>query len=100
MAQFRKMQRGYRPQDFDIWASRLRQIQPGMTRKQVLSILWPKQVSAQLTSGGTTCDIFDLSDAYFAFVEVSGSWPHRVLGVTPPLALTYEIVSPEKAPKT
>src|SRR5438132_7544301 len=38
-AEFRKMRRRYRPQDFDMWANRLRQLRPGMTEKEVNQVL-------------------------------------------------------------
>jgi hypothetical protein len=37
-AEFRRMQQRYRPQDFDMWAKRLRQLRPGMSEKQVLQV--------------------------------------------------------------
>ena len=97
-AQFREMQQHYHPRDFDTWTARLRQIRPGMTEREVETILRPAKNTAKFWGPGLNY-IYTLSDAYFAVVRFS-DWPHRVEEVTPPLAVTYEIVPAGKAPKT
>jgi hypothetical protein len=99
-AQFRKMQQEYRPQDFDMWAERLRQLQPGMTEKQVVAVLRPRKILGKVYGPGVS-HIMELNDAYFALVRFTTSKPHRMEEATTPLAVTYEIISPhEKSPKT
>jgi hypothetical protein len=99
-AQFRKMQQQYRRHDFDMWAASLRQLRPGMTEKQVLAILRPKEVGLQLVQNPGFSDTMVLNDAYFADVFFS-PWPHRMTYATTPLAITYEIKpSKTKLPKT
>src|SRR4051794_28363732 len=51
-AEFRKMQQHYRPQDFDMWAARLRQIRPGMTEKQVETVVRPAKNTAKFWGPG------------------------------------------------
>src|SRR5437867_882815 len=51
-AEFRKMRRRYRPQDFDVWAKRLRQLRPGMTEKQVNQVLQLRNEVAFGFTGG------------------------------------------------
>ena len=96
-AEFHKMQRHYRPQDFDLWAKRLRQLKRGMTEKEVNAVLRPKQVGPQITAGGMYWNTIVLNDAYFADIYVE---PHsgKMLAATPPLAMTYEIKSDHKKP--
>ena len=67
-AEFREMKRRYRPQDFDMWAKRIRQLRPGMTEKQVMQTLRPKQCRVELVHSGSFSDIIELNDAYFTKV--------------------------------
>jgi hypothetical protein len=98
--QFRKMQQQYRPRAFDMWAKRLRQLRPGMTEKQVIAILRPKEVGPQLIQNPGFSDTMVLDGAYFSDVFFS-EWPHRMTSATTPLARTYEIrPNQKKPPKT
>ncbi len=99
-AEFRKMRQRYRARDFDIWAKRLRQLRPGMTEKEVIQVLQPKEVGPSVTGGGMVLNTIILNDAYFADISVE---PHsgRMIAATPPLAMTYEIKpGQKKSPKT
>jgi hypothetical protein len=99
-ADFRKMRQRYRPQDFDVWAKRLRQLRPGMTEKEVAEILRPKLVGPQITAGGMYWNTTLLNDAYFADIYVEHH-SGRMIAATPPLAMAYEIKpNQKKAPKT
>jgi hypothetical protein len=98
--QFRKMQQQYRPHDFNVWLQKLRQLRPGMTEKEVLAILRPKEEPIQLAAGPGFDDTIVLDDAYFVDVFFT-PWPHRMTYATTPLARTYEIKSDQKkSPKT
>jgi hypothetical protein len=96
-AEFRKMRDRYRPQDFDMWAKRLRQLRPGMTEKEVTQILQPKEIGPAITGGGMVWNTIILNDAYFADIFID---PHskRMISATPPLAMTYEITPDQKKP--
>ena len=99
-AEFRKIQQHYRPEDFDIWAKRLRQLRKGMTEKEVEDILRPKSMMGQITAGGMYWDTVLLNDAYFADIYVD-QYSKRMIAATPPLAMCYEIKSTQKkSPKT
>ncbi len=90
------MQQQYRPQDFDMWAKRLRHLRPGMTEKQVMQVVRPKRC-VQILMGGGLCDQIILDDAYFADVLVDER-TRRMISVTTPLAITYEIKKSDKKP--
>ena len=64
-AEFRKMRQRYRSQDFDMWAKRLRQLRRGMTEKEVIQVLHPKQVGPSITAGGMVLNTIILNDAVF-----------------------------------
>jgi hypothetical protein len=99
-AEFRRMQQRYRPQDFEMWAKRLRQLRPGKSEKQVLQVLQLKTAEYEVISGQTVWITIILSDAYFAAIFID---PHtkRMISASPPLANTYEIESDQKkTPKT
>lgn len=99
-AEFGRMQRQYRPQDFDIWAKRLRHLRPGMTEKQINQVLQPKAIAYEVTSGHTVYNIIILNDAYFAAIFVDPD-TKRMVSATPPLTNTYEIKADhKKKPKT
>jgi hypothetical protein len=99
-AEFRRMQQRYRPQDFDTWAKRLRQLRPGMTEKQINQILQPKTISYEVSTSQTVQDTIILCDAYFAVVFVDPQ-SKRMIAATLPLANTYKIKEDrEKTPKT
>jgi hypothetical protein len=99
-AEFREMKRRYRPQDFDMWAKRLRQLRPGMTEKQVMQTLRPNQCRIELVHSGSFSDIIELNDAYFAQVFFDEQ-TKRMISTTTPLATTYEIKPDhQKPPKT
>jgi hypothetical protein len=95
-AEFRKMQQRYRPQDFNMWAKRLRQLRPGMTEAQVVHVLQPKQIGPTLTSGGNVWTTIILDDAYFSNIFVDPQ-SKRMISATPPLAMTYEIKADHKS---
>jgi hypothetical protein len=94
-AQFRKMQQQYDPHAFDMWAKRLAGLKLGMTEKQVIAALRPKEVGAQLIQNPGFSDTMLLDDAYFADVFFS-PWPHRMIYATTPLARSYEIKTDQK----
>jgi hypothetical protein len=99
-AEFRKIQQHYRPEDFDMWAKRLRQLRKGMTEKEVEDILRPKLMTGQITAGGMYWNTVLLNDAYFADIYVD-QYSKRMIAATPPLAMCYEIKSTQKkSPKT
>jgi hypothetical protein len=99
-AEFRKMRQRYRPQDFDMWAKRLRQLREGMTEKEVIQVLQPKQVGPSITAGGMVLNTLILNDAYFADIYVD-QHSKRTIAATPPLGMCYEIKpTQKKAPKT
>jgi hypothetical protein len=94
-AEFRKIQRHYQPQDFEMWANRLRQLRKGMTEKQVEQILRPKMMGGQITAGGMYWDTVLLNDAYFADIYVD-QYSKRMIATTRPLAMCYEITPTQK----
>ena len=91
-AEFREMQRNYRPQDFDMWTKRLRQLRPGMTEKEVVDILRPVKVGAHITIAGQCWNEIFLNDAYFVNVYVEPN-SGKMIKATLPLARAYEIKS-------
>lgn len=99
-AEFREMQRRYRPASFAFWAARVRQLRPGMTEQQVMRVLRPKGLLWQLVHSGSFGDTIQLDDAYFVHVRFDDH-THRMISTTTPLAITYE-VKPDrpKPPKT
>ena len=99
-SEFRNMRQRYRAEDFNMWAKRLRQLRPGMTEKEVMQVLRPKQAGPAITAGGMLWNTIILNDAYFADILVD---PHskRMISATPPLAMAYEIKPDKKSsPKT
>jgi hypothetical protein len=96
-AEFRKMQGRYRPQDFDMWARRLRQLRRGMTEKEIIQVLQPKDVGVAITGGGMVWYAIVLNDAYFADIFIDPR-TERMISATPPLAMTYEIKADQKKP--
>jgi hypothetical protein len=94
-AEFREMQRHYRPQDFDMWTKRLRRLKPGMTEKEVVDILQPKHVGAHITIAGECWNEIFLDDAYLVKIYVEPN-SGKMIKVSPPLARTYEIKSDQK----
>lgn len=96
-AEYRKMRQHYRQGDFYVWAKRLRQLRRGMTQKEITQILQPKEVGPSVTGGGMVFTTIVLNDAYFADVQVD-PYSNRMLDVTPPLAMTYEIKPKGKKP--
>ena len=97
-SEFRNMRQRYRSEDFNMWAKRLRQLRPGMTEKEVMQVLRPKQAGPAITAGGMLWNTIILNDAYFADILVD---PHskRMISATPPLAMAYEIKPDKKAPQ-
>jgi hypothetical protein len=95
-AEFRKMKQRYRPQEFGMWAKRLRQLRPGMTDKQVIRVLRPRTVY-ETRSGNLAWDTYVLSDAYFAAIFVDPR-TDRMISASPPLANSYEIKASHKNP--
>ncbi len=89
------MKQQYRRQDFDIWAKRLRQLRPGMTERQVIQFLRPKELGPQLVHGGFFSDTIVLNDAYFADIDFEPR-TRRMISGTPPLAITYDIKPDQK----
>ncbi|MEY2507709.1 MAG: hypothetical protein QOH01_2038 [Verrucomicrobiota bacterium] len=92
-SKFRQMQHRYRPASFAIWKQKLESLKGGMTENQFAAMLRPRRVEIDrvITSSGRM-DRIILDDAYFAFVNVSPK-TGEVVWATPPIAITYEIVS-------
>src|SRR5262249_22274270 len=95
-AEFRKMQRSYRPEHFDMWRKKIAQLHVGMTEKQLIEALHPKQVAAQTTTATTYGDVIELDDAYAILALLDQQ--KRVMEVSPPVAITYHIVADRKKP--
>jgi hypothetical protein len=95
--QFRAMQVHYRPQDFDRWTKKLRQLRPGMTEKQVLQSLGPKESLFQFIHNDVLDNQVRLNDAYFADLFFDKR-TRRIMGATPPLAITYDVKADHKRP--
>jgi hypothetical protein len=94
--EFRRMQRRYRPSDFDRCVKKLRQLRAGMTRKQVMDLLGPTKVVFPTISNDLYNDFIVLDDAYFAFATFDHK--KRLVYLNGPFAVKYEIKSAHKKP--
>jgi hypothetical protein len=52
-AEFRKMQRSYHPEQFDVWKKKISHLRAGMTEKQLMQALHAREVSARTESTST-----------------------------------------------
>jgi len=99
-ARFREMQRNYRPEHFGMWAKKLADISYGISEKQLIHALGAKQRgTVPKENGSFYSEIVQLDDAYCTLVLLDKR--ERVLAVSTPVAITYQ-VQPEhkKPPKT
>jgi hypothetical protein len=93
------MQRHFRPEDFDTWSKKLAQLRPGMSYKQALRALQPKEVAARTESTQTYVDVVRLDDAYVTLIALDEH--ERLLWTASPVAITYHVQpEPKKRPKT
>jgi hypothetical protein len=95
-AEFRKMKRSYRPEQFDIWKKKISQLHGGMTEKQVMAALHAREISARTESTSTYGDVIVLDDAYCMLVLLDKQ--ERLMDATGPVAMTYHIVTTHKKP--
>lgn len=95
-AEFRNMQRSYRPESFNIWKKKISQLQAGMTEKQLMKALQAREVSARTESTSTYGDVIILDDAYCILVLLDKR--ERLMDATGPVAMTYHIVPAHKKP--
>jgi hypothetical protein len=86
-SKFRQMQRHHRQSDFQLWQTRLSQLNKGMTEKQVTSTLHAKELSFRSPFNNGSLDYYLLDDAYFATIIVDRA--QRFLDATPPIAIAY-----------
>ncbi len=92
-SEFRKMRRHHRPEDFALWTGKLKLLREGMTDKQILEMLKPKEfIPDQIVHNGATVDTILLDDAYYVGVMFDER-RRRMIWTTPPIAITYDVES-------
>ena len=95
-AEFRKMQRSYNPDYFDIWKKKISQLRAGITEKQLMEALHAREISARTESTSTYGDVIVLDDVYCILVLLNKQ--ERLIDATGPVAMTYHIVPAHKKP--
>jgi hypothetical protein len=90
-AEFAAIRRAFRPESFDEWLEKLKQLHAGMSREEIVATLKPKAMERGM--GGTTAGHIEtvvLDDAYFVGVMM-GRNSDRMTWATPPIARSYEV---------